>query len=89
MIENTSIINNMKIINNNKYEVVKNETNEFNYKNTPLYNNYNNKNIMDYNINNNSYNNNINYSLLKAEEKISNDLLDEYYEENCWNLIRH
>ena len=83
MIENTSIINNMKIINNNKYEVVKNETNEFNYKNTPLYNNYNNKNIMDYNINNNSYNNNINYSLLKAEEKISNDLLDEYYEENC------
>ena len=81
------------MINNNKYEVVKNETNELNYKNsyTSLNNNYNNKNIMDYNINNNSYNSydkNKNYSLLKPEEKMSNDLLDEYYEENCGNLVR-
>ena len=97
LLENPPIINNMKVINNNKYEVVKNDPNELNYKNpyNPIYNNYSNKNIMDYNINNinnNNYNNNYNnknYSLLKAEEKISNDLLDEYYEENCGNLIKN
>ena len=47
---------------------------------------------MDYNINNNSYNsydNNKNNSLLKTKEKISNDLLYEYYEDNCGNLVRH
>ena len=86
MIENISIINNMKVI--NKYEVVKNKPNELNYKYS-----YNllyiiiTKEIL-WNINNN-YNDNKNYSLLKAEEKISNDLLDEYYEENYFkgNLI--
>ena len=87
--ENPSMINNMKVINNNKYEVVKNDPNELNYKNpySPIYNNITNKNIIGYNNYNNNYKNN--YSQLKAEEKISNDLLDEYYEENCGNLIKN
>ena len=91
--ENKPIINNMKMVNN--YETVKNDMNELNYKNNnnspyqynPIYN-YDNKKI-NYNSNNN-YNLNNNYSPmpLNSEEKLSNDALEEYFEENCGNLIK-
>ena len=82
--ENKPIINNMKIINN--YETVKNDISELSYKN---------KNNNQFNYNNNSYNynnynlNNNTYSKLNIKEKISNDKLEEYFEENCGNLIKN
>ena len=81
----------------NNYETVKNDMNELNYKKNnnnnnpyqynPIYN-YDNKKI-NYNSNNN-YNLNNNYSPmpLNSEEKLSNDALEEYFEENCGNLIK-
>jgi len=81
--ESPLVINNLKTI--NKYESVKNGLNELNYKeNNNLYNpiyNYDNKKIDNYALKNN-YNN---YSPIKVEieEKISNDTLEEYFEENC------
>jgi len=83
------MINNMKVV-NNKYEAVKNDPNELNYKNpyNQIYN-YNNKKNNNYSPNVDNYNYNNNYSSLKIEEKISNDILDEYYEENCGKLIKN
>ena len=85
-----TLINNMKGIGN--YETEKNNVNDFNYKNKNDYNhiyNYDNKE-MSYNKNySNNYNiNNNNYSKINLEEKISNDSLEEYFEENCGNLIK-
>ena len=97
--ENKPNINNMKMINN--YETVKNEINEYNYKfknNNPYQsnpiNNYEYKTInYNNNYNYNKYNNynlyNNNYSKLNLQEKISNDKLEEYFEENCGNLIKN
>ncbi len=88
-LENPPMMNNMKVV-NNKYEAVKNDPNELNYKNpyNPIYN-YNNKKNNNYSPNVDNYNYNNNYSSLKIEEKISNDILDEYYEENCGKLIKN
>ena len=92
--ENKPIINNMKIINN--YETVKNDISELSYKNknnnqfNSIYNQNkkNNYNNSSYNYNNYNLNNN-NYSKLNIKEKISNDKLEEYFEENCGNLIKN
>ena len=93
--ENNPMINNIKAINN--YEAAKNDINiDLNYKNknrnsnpyqySPIYD-YENKKI---NYNNN-YNNLINRNniALNSEEKISNDTLEEYFEENCGNLVKN
>ena len=92
--ENQPLINNMKVVNN--YETVKNDMNELNYKNNiknnnqyqynPAYN-YDNKKINYNNYYNNKYNSN-NYAPLSNEEKISKDNLEEYFEDNCGNLIK-
>ena len=90
-IESTSLINNMKNVNN--YETVKNDYNELNYRknNTynPIYNNYDNKNNNNNNLNNNynynlknNYNNNYSPIKVDADEKVSNDTLEEYFQDN-------
>ena len=84
-LENKPTMNNLKLINN--YETVKNDMNEYNYKSksinpyqyNPIYN-YENKKI---NYNNNNYSPSLN-----LDEKISNDNLEEYFVENCGNLIK-
>ena len=81
-----SFNNNKRVLNN--YEINKNDNNELNfYKNNAQYNfiyDYNNKKI-NYNENYNNYNINDNYS----EEIISNDLLEEYFKENCGKFIKN
>ena len=70
--------NNLKTVNNN-YEISKNNYKEYNLTNDNRYSNYN-------NYNNNTYNN---YSSqIKKEEKISNDLLNSYYIDNCSLIIK-
>ena len=92
-INGPTIINNMKVI-NDYYENEKKDNNEFNQNNTKneynhIYNNENKE--INYNKNyNNNYNlNNNEYSSLNIEEKISNDSLEEYFEEKCGNLIKN
>ena len=82
-----SIVNKKKLINN--YETEKNAINEFNYKNEKEYShiNYNKNYNNNYNDNNNL--DNKNNSKLTIEEKISNDSLEEYFEENCGDLIKN
>ena len=87
-LENKPIINNKKVMNN--YETFKNDINELNYKNknsyqyNPIYDDDNKKINYD-----NNYNLNNNYSPINIEEKVSNDTLEEYFEENCGNLIKN
>ena len=79
---NTDINNytmvNLKPINNN------NEVSKNNYQEYYQYKDYN-YNTSSYN---NNYNNNYNIPRRKTEEKISNDLLDSYYEINYSSLIK-
>ena len=85
--ENPTYINNLKVMNNNKYEAVKNDPNELNYANS--YNslfNYKNQNFNNYNS---LYNKNYASISIKGDEKISNDLLEEYYEENCGKIVKN
>ena len=77
---NNNYMNNLKTINKN-YEIAKNNYNEYPRPNTDQYTRKNNYNINTYNNNYNS-----NYPLSKKiEEKISNDALDSYYEDNSNN----
>ena len=80
-------MNKKKLINN--YETEKNAINEFNYKNEKEYShiNYNKNYNNNYNDNNNL--DNKNNSKLTIEEKISNDSLEEYFEENCGDLRKN
>ena len=85
---NNYTINNLKTINpNSNYEVAKNSYQEYNNR-TIDNNKYINKEYNNYN-NYSPYNNKNNYTPKKIiEEKISNDSLDSYYEENNSSLIK-
>ena len=75
---NNYTMNNIRPI-SNKYEVAKNSYQEYNK------NKYNNR---EYNYNINSYNNSSYTPKKTIEEKISNDLLESYYEENASLIIK-
>ena len=68
---------NLKTVNNNNNEISKNNYQEYNQYKDYNYNNYNTSSYNNYNI-----------PRRRTEEKISNDLVESYYEDNCFPLIK-
>ena len=85
--------NNKKPVRNNmsSYEDAKNELDQKKRDNIYPYNQLFNNNYDDIYKLNNKYNNknNVYYFQTNVEEKISNDILEEYYDDNCGSLIKN